>query len=100
MTHYSIEPKDQTFAKGYRFLSFAEHFNIILSKSLSGNYSWKLLDHAKQSTTDEIKTASQRVIQKTAEAAGDLIGNKIANRNKENLPRIIQRLSNKQKKNQ
>ena len=31
----------------------------------------------KKSTTDAIKTASKREIQKTAEAIGDLIGNKI-----------------------
>ena len=42
--------------------------------------SQKLLDHAKQSATDVFKTASKRAIQKTAKAAGDLIGNKIANR--------------------
>ena len=45
-----------------------------------GKYSQKLLDHAKQSTADALKTTSKRVIQKTAEAASDLIGNKIANR--------------------
>ena len=32
----------------------------------------------KKTTTDAIKTASKRVIQKTAEGTGDLIGNKIA----------------------
>ena len=37
-----------------------------------------LLDHAKQSATDALKTALNRAIQKTAETAGDLIGNKIA----------------------
>ena len=47
------------------------------SKNLSGKYSQKLLDHAKQSTTDAHKTSSKRVIQKAAEATGDLIGNKI-----------------------
>ena len=30
--------------------------------------------------TDSIKTPSKRAIQKTAEATGDLVGNKIANR--------------------
>ena len=35
---------------------------------------------AKQSATDALKTTSKRVIQKTAEAAGDLIDNKIANK--------------------
>ena len=40
-----------------------------------------LLDHAKQSATDAIKTSSKKVIKKKkAETAGDLIGNKIANR--------------------
>ena len=38
-----------------------------ISKSLSGKYSQKLLDHAKQSATDVFKTASKRPIQKTTE---------------------------------
>ena len=37
----------------------------------------KFLDHAKQSTGYASETTSKRAIQKTAEAAGDLIGNKI-----------------------
>ena len=37
----------------------------------------KLLDHAKQSTTDVCKTSSKRAIQTTVEATDDLIGNKI-----------------------
>ena len=49
-----------------------------MGKSLSNTYGQKLLDSAKKFTTDAIKTASKRVIQKTAEATGDLIGNKIA----------------------
>ena len=43
-------------------------------------YGQKLLDNAKKSATDAIKTASKRAIQKTAEATGDLIGNKIADK--------------------
>ena len=38
----------------------------------------KRLDSTKTSTTDAIETTSKRTIQKTAEATGDLIGNKIA----------------------
>ena len=34
----------------------------------------------KKSATDAIKTVSQRAIQKTAEAMGDLVGNKIADK--------------------
>ena len=45
---------------------------------MSGKYSEKLLDYSKQSATDVFKTASKRAIQKTADATGDLIGNKIA----------------------
>ena len=49
-----------------------------MAKSLSNKYGRRLLDSAKKSTTDALKTASKRVIQKTAEATSDLIGNKIS----------------------
>ena len=52
------------------------------AKNMSNKYNQKLLDNAKKSTTVTIKTASKRAIQKTAEATGDLIGNKIADRMK------------------
>ena len=52
--------------------------NII--KNLSCKYSQKLLDHTKKSATDALKTASKRVIQEIAEATGDLIGTKIADK--------------------
>ena len=45
---------------------------------MGGKYSQKPLDHVKQSATDVLKTNSKRLIQKTAEATGDLIGNKIS----------------------
>ena len=51
-----------------------------MGKRLSNKFGQKLLDSAKKSTTDTIKTASKRAIQNTAEAAGDLIGNKIADK--------------------
>ena len=51
-----------------------------ISKNLSGKYSQNLLDHAKKSAIDALKTSSKRVIHKTAEATGDLIGNKIVDR--------------------
>ena len=73
---YSIELRDRIYLKGYEFLSFAKN----MGKSLSNKYGQKLIDSAKKSTTDAIKTASKKVIQKTAEATGDLIGNKIADK--------------------
>ena len=51
-----------------------------MAKSLSNKYGQKLLDSAKKSTTDAIKTASKRAIQKTAKATGYLIDNKIADK--------------------
>ena len=74
---YSIEPRDRIYVKGYGFLSFAKN----KGKSLTNKYSQKRLDSAKKSTTNAIKTASKkRAIQKTAEATGDLTGNKIADK--------------------
>ena len=43
-------------------------------------YSVKPRDSGKKYTTDAIKTASKRAIQKTAGATGDMIGNKIADK--------------------
>ena len=58
------------------FLSFAKN----MGKDLSNKYSQKCLNNAKKSTTDTIKTASKREIQKAVEATGNLIGNKIADK--------------------
>ena len=69
---YSIEPRDRVYVKGYGFMSFA--------RSMRNKYDKKLVDTAKKSATDAIKTASKRAIQKTAEATGDLVGNKIADK--------------------
>ena len=73
---YSIEPRDRIYVKGYGFLSFAKN----MGKSWSNKDGQKPLDGAKKSTTDAIKTASKRAIQKAAKATGDLIGNKIADK--------------------
>ena len=73
---YSIEPRDKIYVKRYGFLSFAKN----IGKSLSNKYGQKLLDSAKKSTSDAIKTASKSTIQKTTEATGNLIGNKIADK--------------------
>ena len=48
-------------------MSFVRNMGKTIGKYTNRNLSSKhsLLDHAKQSATDPIKTASQRVIQKT-----------------------------------
>ena len=73
---YSVETRDRIYVKAYGFLSFAKN----MAKSLSNKYGQKLLDSAKKSITNAIKFASKRVIQKTAEATGDLIGKTIADK--------------------
>ena len=80
---YSIEPRERRYVKGYGFLSFAINIGTHatkFAKNMSDKYSQKLVDTAKKSVTDAIKTASKRATQKTAEATGDLIGNKIADK--------------------
>ena len=69
---YSIEPRNRIYVKGYGFMSFA--------RSMSNKYGKKLVDTAKISATDAIKTASKGAMQKTAETTGDLTGNKIADK--------------------
>ena len=67
-----LEPRNRIYVKGYGFMSFA--------RNMRNKYRKKLVDTAKTSATDAIKTASKRAIQKTAEATGDLVGNKIADK--------------------
>ena len=61
---YSTEPKFRKYVQGYGFLSFARKLEIDMAKT----------------GIDAAKTASKRFVQKTAEATGDLIGNKIADK--------------------
>ena len=70
---YSIELRDWIYANWYGFLSFAKN----MGKCLSNKYGQKLLDSAKKSTTDAIKTASKRAIQQTAEDIDDKMADKI-----------------------
>ena len=62
---YSIEPRDRRYVKGYGFLSFAKN----IGKNKSNKYSQKLVDSAKKSATDAIRTTSKRGILKIAEIA-------------------------------
>ena len=58
--YYSIEPRDRRYVKGYEVLSFAKN----IGRNISNKYSQNLVDSAKKSATDAIKTASKRAIQK------------------------------------
>ena len=69
---YSTEQKFRKYVTGYDFLSFARKF--------VDKYGQKLMDTATKTGIGTAKTASKRVIQKTSEATGDLMGNKIADK--------------------
>ena len=69
---YSTEPRFRKHVKGYEFLSFARKFG--------DKYVKKLIDTATKTGINVAKTASKRVVQKTAETKGDLIGYKIADK--------------------
>ena len=74
---FSIEHRDRIYVKGYGFLFFAKNMG---THKVRNKFGQKLLNSAKKSTTDSIKTTSKRAIQKTAEATVDLIGSKIADK--------------------
>ena len=70
-----VQPRDKLFAKTYGFLSSAKNMDKTVVKKISKiwsiKYRKKNFDHAKQSATDALKTASKGVIRKTAEPAGE-----------------------------
>ena len=69
---YSTEPKYRKYVKGYDLLSFA--------RKIGDKYGKKLMDTATKIGIDAAKATSNRVVQKTAEVTGHLIGNKIADK--------------------
>ena len=68
MSWYFIEPRTRKYVKKYGTLSFARGF--------FNKYRKELLDTG----LDTLKTASKKVIYKAAEATGEFIGNKIADK--------------------
>ena len=64
---------NSTYVKGYEFLSIAKKFG-------DNKYGKKFMDTATKTGIDGVKTTSKLVVQKTPEATGDLIENKIADK--------------------
>ena len=60
---YSTDPRDRRYVKGYGVLSFAKN----IAKNISSKYSQKLVDSAKKSATDIIKTVSKKSNSKKAQ---------------------------------
>ena len=84
---YSLEPNYRNYVQGYGFWSFARKFG--------DTYGKKLMDTATKTGIDAAKIASKRVVQKTANASGDLIGNKIVDK-----ITSVHKSKNKQKKDE
>ena len=74
---YLIEPKNRIYVKGYGILPLAKKK---MGKNLISIYGQKLLHSTKKSTTDAIRTVLKRAIEKTAQAPGNSIGNKIVDK--------------------
>ena len=87
---YLTEPKYKKYIKGYGFSSFARKFG--------NKYGKKLLDTATKTEIDVAKTASNRVVQKTSGATGDLIGNEIADKISHQVKQKIKKKKTKDKK--
>ena len=72
MMRYSIEPRTRKYVIAYGFLSRA--------RNLFNKYGKQLLDTVTKTGIDALKSASKKVVHKTAEAIGELMGNKIADK--------------------
>ena len=88
---YSIEPRERRYIKGYGFLSFARNFGNKYGKKLmntaiktgtnfNSKYGKRLTDTAIKTGKDFATIAGKKIVHKSAEATGDLIGNKITDK--------------------
>ena len=88
---HSLKPEYRKYVKGYGFLSFAQNFGDKYGKKVmdtaiktgthfNSKYGKKLTDTAIKTGKDFATIAGKKVVHKSAEATGDLIGNKIADK--------------------
>ena len=88
---YSLKPGYRRYVQGQGFMSFAKNIgnkygrkifdkSIDVGKKMSNKYSRKILDKSMDAGKDFPKIAGKKVLTKIAEATGDLIGNKIADK--------------------
>ena len=78
---HSLEPEYRKYVKGYGFLSFSRNFGDKYGKSIINSKNVKkLMDGATNTSKDFAKIAGKKIIHKSAEATGDLVVNKIADK--------------------
>ena len=84
---YSLEPHYRRYVQGQGFMSFARNIGnkygkklFDVSKSMKKKYGKKILDNSFSAGKDFAKIAGKKVLTRSTEATGDLIGNEIADR--------------------
>ena len=84
---YSLEPHYRRYVQGQGFMSFARNIGnkygkkiFDVRKSMKKKYGKRILDNSLSAGKDFAKIAGKKVLTKSAEATGDLIDNKIADR--------------------
>ena len=84
---YSLEPHYRRYVQGQGFMSFARNIGnkyvkkiFDVSQSMKKKYGKKILDSSLSAGKDFAKIVGKKVFTKSAEATGDLIGKKIADR--------------------
>ena len=87
----SLEPHYRRYVQGQGFMSFARNIgnkyakkifdkSLDVGKSMKKKYGKKILDNSLSAGKDFSKIAGKKVLTKIAEATGDLIGTKIADK--------------------
>ena len=81
---YSLEPNYRKYVQGQGFMSFAKNIGNkydrkIFDKSIdvSNKYARKILDKSMDASKDFAKITGKKVLHKSAEATGEMIGNKV-----------------------
>ena len=84
---YSLEPNYGKYIQGQGFMSFAKnkgnkYGKKIFDKSIdvSNKYGRKISDKSMDASKEFAKIAGKKVFHKSAEATGEMIGNKVADR--------------------
>ena len=84
---YSLERSYRKYVQRQGFMSFAKNIGNkygrkIFDKSIyvSNKYGKKILDKSMDASKDFAKIAGKKVLHKIAEAIGEMIGNKVADR--------------------
>ena len=80
---------------GKKLMNTSTKTGINAAKRFGDKYGQNLVDTAKKEGTNVAKTAGKKIVQKSAEATGDLIGNKIDDKSTS-----LEKSKNKEKENE